>query len=63
MSGRLCDRTTGQCLSCVGNTTGDRCEECKGGFYRVGNTQDVMRCQGWLMKIIICMVIVCSVKC
>ncbi|KAM7379867.1 hypothetical protein PAMP_005384 [Pampus punctatissimus] len=28
-----CDRSSGECLKCVNNTMGQRCEECRPGFY------------------------------
>ncbi|XP_054452611.1 laminin subunit gamma-2 [Anoplopoma fimbria] len=30
---RSCDRITGECLKCLNNTTGPRCEACVPGFY------------------------------
>ena len=35
MDGSLCDKTTGECLSCIGNTGGNSCEYCRDGFYQV----------------------------
>uniref|UniRef100_A0A8D3AEZ2 Laminin, gamma 3 n=1 Tax=Scophthalmus maximus TaxID=52904 RepID=A0A8D3AEZ2_SCOMX len=29
----ICDRVTGQCLKCLGDTEGDHCQRCRQGFY------------------------------
>ncbi|XP_057674386.1 laminin subunit gamma-3 [Corythoichthys intestinalis] len=29
----VCDRLTGRCLKCTGNTEGDRCQNCRRGYY------------------------------
>ncbi|XP_075435607.1 multiple epidermal growth factor-like domains protein 9 [Ascaphus truei] len=43
---KKCDVSTGNCLLCKGNTMGDRCENCKVGFYRpVGVlTEECVKC-------------------
>uniref|UniRef100_T1J8M8 Uncharacterized protein n=1 Tax=Strigamia maritima TaxID=126957 RepID=T1J8M8_STRMM len=40
-----CDRFSGQCLKCLGNTTGWRCEECKEGFYGNALVPDCQKCE------------------
>ena len=38
-----CNRTTGECLKCLGNTTGFECESCADGFYGDATTSDGCR--------------------
>ncbi|RZC38567.1 Laminin B domain containing protein, partial [Asbolus verrucosus] len=44
-NGGPCDRVTGQCLSCKGNTEGWRCERCKSGHYGDASTSNCISCQ------------------
>ncbi|RUS88037.1 hypothetical protein EGW08_004203 [Elysia chlorotica] len=51
----LCDADTGVCESCLDDTTGDSCEECKVGFYgdaTVGTSSDCTPCPCFLPRVI-----------
>uniref|UniRef100_A0A3P8X1D7 Laminin subunit beta 4 n=1 Tax=Cynoglossus semilaevis TaxID=244447 RepID=A0A3P8X1D7_CYNSE len=39
-----CDSLTGECLRCLGNTTGPRCQHCKPGFYGNALERDCKEC-------------------
>ncbi|XP_028412186.1 laminin subunit alpha-like, partial [Dendronephthya gigantea] len=39
-----CDRRTGECLRCVNNTGGERCEKCQPGYYGNGILHNCRRC-------------------
>ena len=40
-----CDRHTGECLRCVNNTGGKRCEKCQPGYFGNGSLGNCQRCK------------------
>ncbi|CAG9823408.1 unnamed protein product [Phaedon cochleariae] len=44
-NGGPCDRTTGQCLSCKGNTEGWKCEKCKPDHYGEPSLSNCKACE------------------